>query len=109
MTWLTKWTFCGLADIYGTAVRNREVFVKTPFSEISPKDPAIGTEQDPEVHRDLARRLHPAFSARAIRAQEPVVDGLVDQFVRRLEEIAARDASLEQGIEMREVCFDWSF
>ncbi|KAJ4397736.1 hypothetical protein N0V93_001971 [Gnomoniopsis smithogilvyi] len=101
--------FCGpeaYYDIYNSAVRNREVFTKTNFQEIGENEPGITAERDPDVHRDIARQLHPAFSSRSLKSQEPCLQELVDDFINHLEEAGTQG----RGVDMTEwldwLCFD---
>lgn len=86
-------------DIHGSAVRNREVFVKTSFQEIGENEPGITAEKDPEIHREIARKLHPAFSARALKELEPTLHEHVDGFINQVEKFGTS----ERGLDMTEV------
>lgn len=48
------------------------------------KEPGIAAERDPHVHREMSRKLVPAFSARAVSAQEAVVQGHIEEFMSQL-------------------------
>ncbi|KAM5448232.1 hypothetical protein McanCB56680_001040 [Microsporum canis] len=89
-------------DIYPSAIRNRETFIKTRFQEIGEKEPGITAERDPDLHREIARQLHPAFSARALRSQEPVVHRHVDDFIGQLKQHGTKG----RGVDMKE-WIDW--
>ncbi|KXJ94939.1 cytochrome P450 [Microdochium bolleyi] len=71
-------------DIHASAVRNRETFVKTKFQDIGEKEPGVTAERDPEVHREVARKLRPAFSPRSLKAQEPTLNSHVDELIDRI-------------------------
>ncbi|KAI0965394.1 cytochrome P450 [Xylaria arbuscula] len=60
-------------DIYSSHHKNIETFVKTDFQN-----------QDLYRHREVARRLSPAFSNRFMRSMEPLLHKYVDCFVARM-------------------------
>lgn len=78
-------------------MRNRETFIKTNFQEIGESEPGITAERDPDKHREISKKLLPAFSGKALRAQESVVHGHVDRFIRQLE----REVKVAEALEMR--------
>ncbi|EFQ34697.1 cytochrome P450 [Colletotrichum graminicola M1.001] len=90
-------------DIYTAAVRNRETFVKTEFQDLGGDEPGITAERDPEKHRSLAKLLTPAFSPRAMHAQEIHVHRYVDLLV---EQLSRHGGTCPTGVDMRE-WFDW--
>lgn len=64
-----------------------------------PKDPQVylsdddGTRNlfshvDPELHKDLRRKLSPAFSIRSLNSFEPIIVSVVTDFLQRLETMA---------------------
>ncbi|KAL1871880.1 hypothetical protein Daus18300_004513 [Diaporthe australafricana] len=73
-----------------------EVFRKTDFQNRGANLGGIVWEEDPVRHREAARKLAPAFSARTIRAMEPVIHKHYDHFVARMKELgaAAEDVNL---------------
>ncbi|KAJ6020768.1 cytochrome P450 [Penicillium herquei] len=81
--------------IYGSAIKNREIFRKNDFQEIGENEPGITAEKDPEVHRQIAKQLVPAFSAKSLRKQEDVIHQHVDGFVAQLRKHAMRDDWLD--------------
>jgi len=71
-------------DIHASAVANRETFVKTNFQDIGAKEAGITAERDPDTHREIARKLRPAFSPRSLRALEQTLHTHVDELVDRI-------------------------
>lgn len=56
-------------------------------------------EQDPVKRREVAKKLLPAFSTKAIKAKEPTVHKHVDMFVTRMKELGGTD----KGVDINEV------
>ncbi|KAF7893214.1 uncharacterized protein EAF02_000752 [Botrytis sinoallii] len=83
-------------DIHATHVKHLETFVKTDFEDLG-EDGGISFEIDPVKHRDVARRLSPAFSARNAKAKEAVLHKYIDLFVDKMK--AMED---EEGVELRQ-------
>ncbi|GAB1309907.1 hypothetical protein MFIFM68171_00117 [Madurella fahalii] len=84
--------FCtpqAFADIYRPHHRNLEVFVKTDFQNRDKDIGGIVWKEDPVRHREVARRLSPAFSNRSIRAMEPLVHEYMDSCISRMKELGA--------------------
>ncbi|MCJ1306503.1 hypothetical protein MMC25_000146 [Agyrium rufum] len=82
-------------------VRNLETFVKTNSQDFG-DDGGIFLEMDPVRHREVAKRLSPAFSTRNVKAKEATLQKYIDLFVERMKEIGKRD----EGVEMRQWA-DW--
>lgn len=61
------------------------------------KEPGIAAERDPHVHREMSRKLVPAFSARAVSAQEAVVQGHVEEFMSQLAKKAMQGEHVNVG------------
>jgi cytochrome P450 len=55
-------------------------------------------EEDPIGHREVAKKISPAFSKRSMRAMEPVVHKYMDYFVDRIKELGADP----QGVGMNQ-------
>lgn len=81
-------------DIYSPAHKGLELFKKTDFQNRGANLGGIVWEEDPVRHREVARKIFPAFSARSIRTFEPVMHKHADYFVERMKEIGARGVSL---------------
>lgn len=81
-------------DIYSPAHKGLELFPKTDFQNRGDNLGGIIWEEDPVRHREVARKVLPAFSARSIRTYEPVMHKHADYFVERMKELGARGVSL---------------
>jgi hypothetical protein len=57
-------------------------------------------EQDPVKRREVAKKILPAFSTKAIRAKEPIVHQYIDFFVEKMKSIGGRS----EGVDMNTVC-----
>ncbi|KAK1991926.1 cytochrome P450 [Colletotrichum falcatum] len=90
-------------DIFMATVRNRETFVKTGFQDLGGNEPGITAETDPEKHRILAKQLIPAFSPRAMWAQEVHVHRFVDLLI---DQLASHGGTSVDGVNMTE-WIDW--
>lgn len=73
-----------LIDIYSPHQKNLETFVKTEFQNRGDNLGGIVWEDDAVRHREVAKKLAPAFSARIIRAMEPLVHQYINYFVERM-------------------------
>jgi cytochrome P450 len=49
----------------------------------------IAWEEDPVRHREVAKKLSPAFSSRSIKALEPVAHEHMDYFVAKMKEFGS--------------------
>lgn len=56
-------------------------------------------ESDPAKRREVAKKLLPAFSTKAIKAKEPTVHKYVDLFVNKIKELGCKG----DGVEINEV------
>lgn len=74
-------------DIYSPHQKNLEIFIKTDFNDRGKDLGGIVWEEDPVRHREVARKVKPAFSKRSIRAMEPLVHASMDYFVERMKEL----------------------
>jgi cytochrome P450 len=88
-------------DIHATHVKNLETFVKTEFEDMG-TDRGISAEMNPVKHRDIAKKLSPAFSPRHTKAKEATLQHYLDYFVERMKEIGGG----EKGVDMR-LWTDW--
>ncbi|KAK4194673.1 cytochrome P450 monooxygenase [Triangularia verruculosa] len=87
-------------DIYGPHRKNLELFVKTEFNTRGKDLGGIIWEEDPVRHHEVAKKLSPAFTSRAIREMEPLVNQYLDYFVNRMKELGSRP----QGVGL----VDWT-
>lgn len=76
------------------------MFVKTDFQNRGKDLGGIIWEEDPVRHRDMAKKILPAFSARAIRATEALVREYFDFFVKKMKELG----SAPEGVSL----VDWT-
>ena len=87
-------------DIYSPAHRGLELFRKTDFQNRGANLGGIIWEEDPVRHREVARKLFPAFSPRSIRTFEPLMHKHMDYFVKRMKQLGAR----QEGVNL----VDWT-
>ena len=78
-----------LSDIYSSHQKNLEVFVKTNFQNRGKNLSGIAWEEDPVRHREVAKKLSPAFRNRSIKALEPVAHEYMDYFVAKMKEVGS--------------------
>ncbi|KAH6664822.1 cytochrome P450 [Halenospora varia] len=74
-------------DIYASHRNHLEVFPKTDFNNRGKDMGGIIWEEDPVKHREVARKIAPAFSNRSIRAMEPEVHRYIDSFVSQMRDL----------------------
>ena len=89
--------FC--QDIYNASVKGHETFLKTDLIDFGVGDQGFIWEQDPVKRREVAKKLLPAFSTKAIKAKEPAVHKHVDMFVTKMKELGGTD----KGVDINEV------
>ena len=77
------------SDIYSPHEKNLEVFAKTNFQNRGKDLGGIVWEEDPVRHREVVKKLSPAFSSRSIKALEPVAHEYMDYFVTRMKELGS--------------------
>ncbi|RYP08470.1 hypothetical protein DL764_001896 [Monosporascus ibericus] len=82
-------------DIYLPHHKNHEIFVKTNFQNRGKDFGGIIWEENPSRHREVARKLSPAFSTRSIRTMEPLVHQYIDYFVAKMKKLGAAPAGVE--------------
>lgn len=78
-----------------------ESFGKTDFEDLG-EDGGISFETDPVKHREVAKRMAPAFSMKNFKAKEPTLQSYVDLFVNQMKAVGGS----EHGAEMRQWA-DW--
>lgn len=79
-----------------------ESFVKTDFEDLGEGDGGISFETDPVKHREVAKRMAPAFSMKNFKAKEATLQYYIDLFVNKMKEVGGS----EHGAEMRRWA-DW--
>ncbi|KAI0203726.1 cytochrome P450 [Astrocystis sublimbata] len=72
-------------DIYSAHEKSLEKFVKTDIKDFArDKDGGLIFQQDPARHRQIAKRMAPAFSPKATRAKDPILHRYADIFVDKM-------------------------
>lgn len=79
-----------------------ETFVKTDFEDLGSGDGGISFEIDPVKHREVAKRMAPAFSMENFKAKESTLQKHVDTFIDQMKDVG----NSERGAEMRRWA-DW--
>lgn len=72
------------SDIYLAQEKNLELFVQVGYDALDTGDGGISGETNPGRHREIAKKLAPAFSMRNLRAKERAVQKHIDLFVQRI-------------------------
>ncbi|KAJ3578896.1 hypothetical protein NPX13_g1669 [Xylaria arbuscula] len=84
------------ADIYGSHDKGLETFTKTDIHDFGrDRDGGFIWQQDPIKHHQIAKKLAPAFSPRAMRAKDGVLHKHVDYFVDQMKEKAGSHAGVD--------------
>lgn len=73
-----------------------ELFVQVGYDALDTGDGGISGETNPVRHREIAKKLSPAFSTRNFRAKEAVIHQYINLFVQRMKEHGGG----ERGAEM---------
>ncbi|CAH0043516.1 unnamed protein product [Clonostachys solani] len=84
-------------DIYLAQQKNLELFVQVGYDALDTGDGGISGETNPVRHREIAKRLAPAFSTRNLRAKEAAIHKHIDLFVNRMKDFGGD----ERGADMR--------
>ncbi|KAI7784449.1 hypothetical protein LA080_009948 [Diaporthe eres] len=84
-------------DIYLSQEKNLELFVQVGYDALDTGDGGISGEMSPVKHREIARKLAPAFSTRNFKAKETAVHNHIDLFVQRVKEVGAG----EEGADLQ--------
>ncbi|KAK4107900.1 cytochrome P450 [Canariomyces notabilis] len=90
------------SDIYASHTKHMEHFPKAKFVDLGGGDKGLTWETDPAKHRDVAKRIAPAFSVKSIRSKEPTMHKYIDLFVWKMREVGGQQG----GIELR-TWTDW--
>jgi hypothetical protein len=97
------------ADLYGSHNKNIELFPKTQINNHgNDEHGGLIWEWDPVRHRQVAKKLSPAFSGRALRAKEPTLYKYIDQFVERMKDFGSADQGVSLPTWVSWVCVDIS-
>ncbi|KAK7755574.1 hypothetical protein SLS62_002509 [Diatrype stigma] len=84
-------------DIYLAQEKNLELFVQVGYDALDTGDGGISGETNPVRHREIAKRLAPAFSTRNFKAKEGAVHKHIDLFIEKMKVAGAT----EQGAELQ--------
>ncbi|KAK7698287.1 hypothetical protein SLS64_012652 [Diaporthe eres] len=79
------------------AEKNLELFVQVGYDALDTGDGGISGETNPVKHREIAKKLAPAFSTRNLKAKETAVHDHIDLFVQRMKEVGTG----EEGAELQ--------
>ncbi|KAJ4345927.1 uncharacterized protein N0V89_012063 [Didymosphaeria variabile] len=85
------------ADIYLAQEKNLELFVQVGYDALDTGDNGISGEPDPVKHREVAKKLAPAFSTRNLKAKEVTVNEHFDFFIKKMKTLGAD----KKGVDMR--------
>jgi hypothetical protein len=55
----------------------------------------IAWERDPAKHRQIAKRLSPAFSMKSLKSKELSIHKYIDLFMQRMREVGNRDVAVD--------------
>ncbi|KAM7215485.1 Cytochrome P450 [Rhypophila decipiens] len=83
-------------DIYLAQEKNMELFTLVGYDALDTGDGGISGETNPKRHREIAKKLSPAFSTRNLRAKETIIHKYIDFFVQRM----AEHGTSEKGVDM---------
>ncbi|KAJ4289876.1 hypothetical protein N0V90_011209 [Kalmusia sp. IMI 367209] len=87
---------CSWKDIYDSNGPGKRSLIKSDFYEggtFADQCGSIVSERDPDKHGQMRRFLSNAFSQRSLIEQEPIISGVIDQFMRILD-AKAKDAAV---------------
>ncbi|KAK6082860.1 benzoate 4-monooxygenase cytochrome p450 [Seiridium cupressi] len=85
------------------ARENLELFVQVDYDALDTGDGEISGETNPVKHREIAKKLAPAFSTRNFKAKEASVSEHIDLFIRKNEKCSDLSADMTYGLEMGQV------
>ncbi|KAI6084451.1 cytochrome P450 [Hypoxylon rubiginosum] len=98
-----------LTDIYGSHNKNMELFPKTQINNHgNDEHGGIIWEWDPVRHREVAKKLSPAFSGRALKAKEPTLHKYIDLFVERMKSLGSTPRGVSLPTWVNWLCVDIS-
>ncbi|KAF1993192.1 cytochrome P450 [Amniculicola lignicola CBS 123094] len=84
-------------DIYLAQEKNLELFVQVGYDALDTGDNGISGEPDPIKHREIAKKLAPAFSTRNLKAKEATVNKHFDFFIKKMKSLGTD----KKGVDMR--------
>ncbi|KAI0394404.1 cytochrome P450 [Xylariaceae sp. FL0594] len=71
-------------NILDPVVKGQETWVKTDIMDFDAGDGGFIWEQDPVKRKEVAKKILPAFSTRALKAKEPTVQMYTDLFIEKM-------------------------
>ncbi|KAK8861950.1 cytochrome P450 [Apiospora arundinis] len=74
-------------DIYLSQDKNLEHFVQVGYDALDTGDGGISGETNPVRHREIAKKLSPAFSMRNLKAKEATILKHLDRFLDKMKDI----------------------
>jgi hypothetical protein len=74
-------------DIYLAQDKNLERFVQVGYDTLDTGDNGITGEPNPVKHREIAKKLAPAFSTRNLKAKEATILKHIELFLDRMRKI----------------------
>ncbi|KAI0485253.1 isotrichodermin C-15 hydroxylase [Xylariaceae sp. FL0804] len=77
------------SDIYSPHVNHLESFWKTDLNDRGDKHGGLLFERDPLRHRNVAKKLSPAFSSKSTRAKEQRLHQHIDYFIEKIKLVGA--------------------
>lgn len=80
-------------------MKGHETFLKTDLMDFGVGDKGFIWESDPAKRREVAKKLFPAFSSKAIKAKEPTVHKYIDLFINKMKEFGCKG----DGVDINEV------
>ncbi|KAI3325966.1 cytochrome P450 [Xylariaceae sp. AK1471] len=83
-------------DIYLTQEKNLESFVQVGYDTPDTGDNGISGEPNPVRHREIAKRLAPAFSNKNLMAKEHTIQKHINLFIEKMECLEGKDIELRQ-------------
>lgn len=72
-----------------------EHFTRIDWLGLGEGEDGIIWERDPVKHRNVRKKLSPAFSVQSLHAKEPTLHKHIDHFIARMQEIG------DDGVELR--------
>lgn len=82
-------------DIYLAQEKNLELFVQVGYDALDTGDGGISGETNPVRHREIAKKLAPAFSMRNFKAKEEAVQKHIDLFIEKIKVVGGTDNGAE--------------
>ncbi|KAI0434881.1 cytochrome P450 [Xylaria sp. FL1042] len=83
-------------DIYLAQEKNLELFVQVGYDALDTGDGGISGEPNPVRHREIAKRVAPAFSNKNLKAKEMTIQKHMNLFIEKMEHLKGKDVELRQ-------------